>query len=109
MLKIRKNMITEYNKTLDIVKKSKLNHKKNVDKIIDIMEPYVAENYINDRVNWSIRNIEFCNDQYMKGMKTEWEWVKISEDEYYKLHQEEGQYYNRGKKSKLKEEYVCEP
>lgn len=109
MLKIRKNMITEYNKTLDIVKKSKLNHKMNVDKIIDIMEPYVAEKYKNDRVNWSIQNIEFCNDHNMKGIKTEWEWVEISEDKYYKLRKEENMYYNRNQKTKLKEEYIFEP
>ena len=44
------------------------------------------EKYKNDRVHWNITGIEFCNDEYMENIPTEYEKVQITEEEYYKLY-----------------------
>lgn len=86
MSKITKNLLNAFNATNKELKISELKHQKNIDKIIDIIKPTIKEKYKNDRINWSITGIEFCNDEYMENVPTEYEKVQITEEEYYKIY-----------------------
>ena len=107
-------MMTNYLNSKEIVKKYKLVHQKCVDDIIQIMKPIVKEKYYKDATgfSWEISNIDFCNDEEMKDKSIKYEWVEISEDEYYKLSDEEyknsiNNYWKKEQtKSKLKDEYT---
>ena len=119
MSKITKKMMNDYIKSAEIIKKYKLEHQKVVDDIIDIMIPIVKEKHYKDSkgFSWKISNIDFRNDEEMKDQSgnskpIKYEWVEISEEEYYKLADEE---YNKRReewrykektKSKLKEQYI---
>lgn len=86
MSKISKTLLNAFNTTNKKLKISEFKHQKNVDKIIDIMKPIIKEKYKNDRVHWNITGIEFCNDEYMENVPTEYEKVQITEEEYYKIY-----------------------
>jgi hypothetical protein len=101
MSKISKTLLNAFKTTNKELKISEFKHQKNIDKIIDIIKPIIKEkHYKNDRVNWEITGIEFCNDEYMSNVPTEYEKVQITEEEYYKL-------YNNGNK-KLIEDWTDE-
>ena len=85
MSKITKNILNAFNATKKEFLISEYKHQKNIDKIIDIIKPLIKEkHYKNDKVNWEITGIEFCNDEYNHA-PTEYENVQITEEEYYNI------------------------
>ena len=45
MSKITKDMLYKYKKSKEIVKNSKIEHQKNVNKIIDVVKPIISKNF----------------------------------------------------------------
>lgn len=111
MSKITKKLMDEYLETKKIVQKSKYSHQQNINKIIDIIKPLIDGKYVKNPCHHNITDIEFLYDENMKkstNTPMEYEWIKISEKEYYDI-------YNANKKDSffrpinIKEEDIFEP
>lgn len=89
MSKISTQLFNDFNSTKKKLKKSKNKHSENIDKISEIIKPLITEKfYSKGRTNWNIRKIKFCNDNHYKieNLPIEYDWVKITEKEYYNLY-----------------------
>lgn len=102
MSKIPTSLMNSFNDTYKVYKHSKSEHNKNIDKIIEIIKPIIAEKYQKNNVRWNIEKVKFHYDEYISNNTSkEYEWLKISEDEYDENSKKS--YYN---KNNLKTEYV---
>lgn len=107
MSKITKKLFDDYKTTKKVVKKTKFAHQQNVDKIKEIILPYVDENY-KKHTNHEITGIDFCNDNdyKIKDLPVEYDWIKISEREYDNLNDNNKRW---NFKTELKVEQIYEP
>jgi hypothetical protein len=107
MSKISKKLFEDYKVTKKIVKNSKITHSKNVDQIIEIIKPYVDKKYVK-HINHEITKFEFLNNnEYkIKELPVEYEWIKISEEEYYRINNDNKTY---SFKTEIKYNYIFEP
>jgi len=87
MSKITKKIFEDYKYSNKILKNYKISHHKNIDKIIEILNPYIDEKYTKDPCNHKITGFDFLNDnEYkIKELSVEYDWIKISEKEYYSI------------------------
>lgn len=108
MSKISKRLFDEYNSSRTVVKESKKKHKKNINKIVNIIKPRLDKIYKNHKIGWNIESVDFCNDEYMKDTPIEYEWAKISENKYYDIKEKEGWKKFNSDESRVKEEYIYE-
>lgn len=110
MSKITKKMFDDYNSSKKEVIKSNKKHQKDIDKIIDVVKSIISKNFKGK--NWRVTGIEFCYDSYIdynKKSGEQYEWVEISEDEYYKIYDEKRFDKNFKYDEYLKEEYIEKP
>ena len=107
MSKITKKLFDDYKATKQVVKKAKESHSKNTDKIEEILKPYVDEKYVK-HTNHEITGFEFLNNnEYkLKELTVEYEWIKISENEYYNINNDNKKY---SFKTEIKVEDIFEP
>jgi hypothetical protein len=85
--KMYDNLIEANNK----VKEAKKIKEKASKDIIKVVEPIISKYYKNEKTGWDITGVSFERSEYMYDKKQnqivskEYEWVDISEDEYYDL------------------------
>lgn len=106
MHKITRKIINEFKRNTKELENS-------TNKIINIIKNKVAEEYKNSGPNWNIEGIKFLNDSYYNKRIIIWEWVEISETEYYKIRKDHEPTFPNCKTPKyspnIKEEYIYEP
>ncbi len=109
MSKISKQLFSDYNATKKKLKKAKSKHSENIDKISEIIKPYIIEKYYSKgKTNWNITKIKFCNNNSYKieDLPIEYEWFKISKREYDVLNENNKKY---SYKTEIKKEEIFEP
>lgn len=116
MPKLTKKLISEYNKTENSIKRSERSHKKVVEDILknELIQTKLKDEYDSCPGSWRVTGVDLCNDSEMSNTPREFEWVEVTEDEYYELRKKEHgeNYWNKswnGSEDKLKEEYINEP
>lgn len=112
MSKISKQLLSDYNITKKKLNKAKNKHSENINKISEIIKPYIIEKYYSKgKTNWQITKIKFCNDNNYKidGLPVEKEWIKISEKEYDRLYQYNIDHKNGLFNTEIKTDYIYEP
>lgn len=87
-------------------------HQKSIDEIINVIKPLISDNF--KGANWKITDIEFNYDsdfdyKRRKNFEEQFEWINISDKEYYEIY-ENGRWNKNFKYDEhLKEEYIEEP
>jgi len=97
MSKITKKLFDDYKATKKVVKTAKFAHSLNTNKIIEIINPYVDEEYKKHPCHHRITSFNFCydNDYKIENLPVEQEWIEISKKEYYNIYHNKDTFFKK--------------